>query len=365
MYFPYGATRPKQNSAAQSTPVRGSKYQQEHSPNQLVPGSTPVAQAGSFGALPSSHSELRQRLESAGVPADQIASVLLGSDPVTEPVPALPLRPQQVQQPLTHQSQPNNFVVQPQSYQSQSTDYAVQLPQSSHLVFNVHVSPIEENFRANHINYCTHVVVPPGTSHHHPSYTTVFSNESNWHKEPHLRIYRNVGNKIDKSARREIGTCLYHHEMSEKIEIKHPWMDWGKWEPEYDWWTSDVGTLQGASMQWHYGWKDPQNPRCFVIRNVTSNEALEVCKVILLGEDNARIELADYAFDGCTDEQRDEMVSNALIQMFRKWTGWTSARMQHTIDARQGSGPSVASTAAGRTARMGLSMMAGGGGGGC
>lgn len=118
-------------------------------------------------------------------------------------------------------------------------------------------------------------------------------------------------------------------------------------------------------MQWQHGWKDPHITSSFVIRNATT-DGLEVCQVTLLGEDSAKIELVDYAFDGCTEKQRDEMVSNALIQVFRNWVGWTSEKMQHTKDARKGKGPSAAAVTAGRIARMNMSMMAAGdGSGGC
>lgn len=118
-------------------------------------------------------------------------------------------------------------------------------------------------------------------------------------------------------------------------EIKHPWYTWPEgWNPNTEVWSSDTGFLDETWMKWHYDLSDPRYPdravvACKTVEKIgkhrTTNEptVLEVCQVILNNDVTpAVIELPEAPWKNATEEQMDEMMSNAMINYWRRQMGW-------------------------------------------
>ncbi|KAF2167696.1 hypothetical protein M409DRAFT_21849 [Zasmidium cellare ATCC 36951] len=269
-------------------------------------------------ALLTSHEELRTRMEATGISEDQIATVLKGLNPPPGEADANP-PPYDQQDRFGKRGAPAPLQL------AEIPTFEALHHRGRQTTFKVHFVTSADNKKT-----CQKIVLD-GLPKSQAAWTVDFLQKTGFSKEPNLRMFRQTDNG---ERGHQICECVFHHRVNQNVEIKHPWYTWEGWNPNTEVWSSDTGFLDETWMKWHYDLSDPRYPDravvvCKTVEKVgkhrTTNEpaVLEVCRVILNNDVTpAVIELPEEPWKHATEEQMDEMMSNAMINYWRRQMGW-------------------------------------------
>ncbi|KAI0023360.1 hypothetical protein F4780DRAFT_77728 [Xylariomycetidae sp. FL0641] len=271
-------------------------------------------------------------------------------------LPAVMIGTQYQQRPSLAPMSPNSMRQDVGTPFKSATHSLSQLASDGPISFEIRLESSKRESLRNKVE--THQLVLTDAAGSHAPYTTTFSKRSNFHKQPHLQMYRNDAREV-----KLIGVCLLHHNSSRTVEIRHPWSPEGEpWEPQAESWKSEVGTLDGQMMKWTYHWRDPlqaygdgdddDDDATIILRCATVTRREEVCRVTMRQSsdaDQARVEVQSGIITCQT--ALDELVFNAIVQFYRRRANW------HTIEKGAASHGTVAAG--------GLAGGIMGGGGGC
>ena len=256
-----------------------------------------------------SYSEVRSRLQAAGIPAQQIEQVL------AEPNP---------QQHLSDLPPPPAYVA-----ASETED----VNEKSHSATR---GPLEvwKLYRATPRAKKDHLsIIPPGMSNDQAAYSVDFKATK---LGPDIRIYSHKnGNPI------QICECVYHRHLDYGIDIRDnkPNNKWRlHWNPSVEGWRCGR-FLDGAEMMWSSvdinRYPGKKAVRCKTTQKKSKNFArgelqpLEPCRVVMWEEDAVgevgQIEFPKDVWEDADKEDWDDMVSNAMIQIYRAVMGWDKA----------------------------------------
>nr|POE56859.1 hypothetical protein CFP56_70111 [Quercus suber] len=179
----------------------------------------------------------------------------------------------------------------------------------------------------------------PGSSPSHPDYTSTFKSDGlSVLKQPQI-VTRNIPNHS------QICQAKFHDEGI-SVNVEHPWKNRGRVVPEHGW-KSDIGSLSGRTLVWVYNWtggntgkKDGSIIRC----HFKDDEQWEVCRITFPADgkstmvklglssgvkgklDHGRIEIPAGIIR--SQEDADEIVSDACVQLLRRTEGWDVANQQ-------------------------------------
>lgn len=296
-----------------------------------------AASHDTMAALPASHDELRTRLEAAGIPSEQIAVVMKDPNPQGHLADLSP--------PPYSRRDLSGILAAP-NLAERLNEVFEQRNRVPAIIFKAHFVQGADKKKVHQ------KIVRDGLPKSQATWTAEFLQNTGFSKEPNLRVFR----QTDKGEKgHQVCECVFHHRMSKGVNIKHPWYNWpDEWDPNTEPWGSDTGFLDEAWMQWQYYSTDSRYPDqaclfCETVEKMGKDanhepKGLEVCRVILQNDVSpVLIELPGAPWKNATEEQMDEMVSNALINYWRRQLGWWK-------DRRPGGGSSSGDSGGGTAA---------------
>ncbi|KAF2163285.1 hypothetical protein M409DRAFT_57575 [Zasmidium cellare ATCC 36951] len=226
-----------------------------------------------------------------------------------------------------HHSASQTHTNQPQQAAPPQVDprWPLQLPKGSTIVFEYYPTGVEKDKKMGKIY--SYALIQPKTSTSKPYYTATFVDDKRFTKNPGLRIYRGA---------QWVASCSYH--SSSNMKSKHPWTTWEKWDPQEETWLSDTGILTGQQFQWVYDWEDKpakeKNAACILRCAYNDDEAKEMVRVVMYQSEQGRIDIPSDVVS--SQDQLDELVGNAFMQMQQKRNGWESSSSGSSFRAELG-----------------------------